>query len=159
MNWLQALLMGIFQGLTEYLPVSSSGHLALAAELLGVEDPEKIMAFTIAVHVATVLSTLVILWKEIEWLFKGLFKFGNNIQPSPYGIHALNEEQNYMLNIIVSMIPIGIVGLCFKDMIEGYFNSLMVVGVCLLITAALLSFSYFARPRTKNTSPCLMRLS
>ncbi|MCM1313164.1 MAG: undecaprenyl-diphosphate phosphatase [Bacteroides sp.] len=150
MNWLQALLMGIFQGLTEYLPVSSSGHLALAAELLGVEDPEKIMAFTIAVHVATVLSTLVILWREIEWLFKGLFKFGDRIKPSPYGIRALNEEQNYMLNIIVSMIPIGIVGFCFKDAIEGYFNSLMVVGVCLLVTAALLSFSYFARPRTKK---------
>lgn len=150
MDWLQALLMGIFQGLTEYLPVSSSGHLALAAELLGVEDPEKIMAFTIAVHVATVLSTLVILWKEIEWLFKGLFKFGSHIKPSPYGIRTLNEEQNYMLNIIVSMIPIGIVGLCFKDAIEDYFNSLMVVGVCLLVTAALLSFSYFAHPRTKK---------
>ncbi len=150
MDWLQALLMGIFQGLTEYLPVSSSGHLALAAELLGVEEPDKIMAFTIAVHVATVLSTLVILWKEIEWLFKGLFKFGGAVKPSPYGIRSLNEEQNYMLNIIVSMIPIGIVGLCFKESVESYFSSLMVVGVCLLVTAALLAFSYFARPRTKE---------
>ncbi|MCD8236243.1 MAG: undecaprenyl-diphosphate phosphatase [Prevotellaceae bacterium] len=150
MDWLQALLMGIFQGLTEYLPVSSSGHLALAAKLLGVENPEEIMAFTIAVHVATVLSTLVILWKEIEWLFKGLFKFGSSVKHSPYGIRALNEEQNYMLNIIVSMIPIGMVGLYFKDAIDDYFKSLMVVGVCLLITAALLSFSYFSRPRTKK---------
>lgn len=150
MDWLQALLMGIFQGLTEYLPVSSSGHLALAAKLLGVENPEEIMAFTIAVHVATVLSTLVILWKEIEWLFKGLFKFGSSVKHSPYGICALNEEQNYMLNIIVSMIPIGMVGLYFKDAIDDYFKSLMVVGVCLLITAALLSFSYFSRPRTKK---------
>jgi undecaprenyl-diphosphatase len=150
MDWLQALIMGIFQGLTEYLPVSSSGHLALAAELLGVEDPDKIMTFTIAVHVATVLSTLVILWKEVTWIFKGLFKTGNSIVPSSYGIRSLNEEQNYALLIIFSMIPVGIVGLCFKDQVEAYFSSLMVVGVCLCITALLLSFSYFAKPRTKE---------
>ena len=150
MDWLQALIMGIFQGLTEYLPVSSSGHLALAAELLGVEDPDKIMTFTIAVHVATVLSTLVILWKEVTWIFKGLFKTGNSIVPSSYGIRSLNEEQNHALLIIVSMIPVGIVGLCFKDQVEAYFSSLMVVGVCLCITALLLSFSYFAKPRTKE---------
>lgn len=150
MDWLQALIMGIFQGLTEYLPVSSSGHLALAAELLSVEDPDKIMTFTIAVHVATVLSTLVILWKEVTWIFKGLFKTGNSIVPSSYGIRSLNEEQNYALLIIVSMIPVGIVGLCFKDQVEAYFSSLMVVGVCLCITALLLSFSYFAKPRTKE---------
>lgn len=150
MDWLQALIMGVFQGLTEYLPVSSSGHLALAAELLGVEDPDKIMTFTIAVHVATVLSTLVILWKEVTWIFKGLFKTGNSIVPSSYGIRSLNEEQNYALLIIVSMIPVGIVGLCFKDQVEAYFSSLMVVGVCLCITALLLSFSYFAKPRTKE---------
>ncbi len=150
MDWLQALIMGIFQGLTEYLPVSSSGHLALAAELLGVEDPDKIMTFTIAVHVATVLSTLVILWKEVTWIFKGLFKTGNSIVPSSYGIRSLNEEQNYALIIIVSMIPVGIVGLCFKDQVEAYFSSLMVVGVCLCITALLLSFSFFAKPRTKE---------
>ena len=150
MDWLQALIMGIFQGLTEYLPVSSSGHLALAAELLSVEDPDKIMTFTIAVHVATVLSTLVILWKEVTWIFKGLFKTGNSIVPSSYGIRSLNEEQNYALLIIVSMIPVGIVGLCFKDQVEAYFSSLMVVGVCLCITALLLSFSFFAKPRTKE---------
>ncbi len=150
MDWLQALIMGIFQGLTEYLPVSSSGHLALAAELLSVEDPDKIMTFTIAVHVATVLSTLVILWKEVTWIFKGLFKTGNSIVPSSYGIRSLNEEQNYALLIIVSMIPVGIVGLCFKDQVEAYFSSLMVVGVCLCITALLLSFSYIAKPRTKE---------
>lgn len=150
MDWLQALIMGIFQGLTEFLPVSSSGHLALAGALLGVEDPDKIMMFTIAVHVATVLSTLVILWKEIAWIFRGLFKFGNDVVPSPYGIRALNEEQNYVLAILVSMIPVGIVGLFFKDQVEQMFDSLLVVGICLVITACLLSFTYFAKPRTKE---------
>lgn len=150
MEWIEALIMGIFQGLTEFLPVSSSGHLALAGSLLGVQDPDQILTFTIAVHVATVCSTLVILWKEISWIFKGLFKSGSQIVPSPYGIRSLNEEQNYVINIIISMIPIGIVGFCFKDQIEAYFSSLVVVGVCLLITSALLSFSYFSKPRTKE---------
>lgn len=150
MDWIQALIMGIFQGLTEYLPVSSSGHLALAAKILNISDPEKIMSLTIAVHVATVFSTLVVLWKEIAWLFKGLFKFDSSYPRSPYGIKSLNEEQNYALNIIVSMIPVGIVGLCFKDTVEEFFSSLTVVGVCLLATATLLTFSYFARPRKKE---------
>ena len=150
MDWLQALLMGIFQGLTEYLPVSSSGHLALAGELLGVDDPDAILPFTILVHVATVLSTLVILWKEIVWLFIGACKHGKDFIPSRYGIKFLNDEQNYLLNIIISMIPIAIVGFCFKDFVEEQFHSLLVVGVCLLITAALLAFSYFAKPREKE---------
>lgn len=150
MDWIQALIMGIFQGLTEYLPVSSSGHLALAAKILNISDPEKVMSLTIAVHVATVCSTLVVLWKEIAWLFKGLFKFDSAYPRCSYGIRSLNEEQNYALNIIVSMIPVGIVGLCFKDDIEEFFSSLTVVGVCLLITAVLLSFSYFAHPRKKE---------
>ena len=150
MDWLQALIMGIFQGLTEFLPVSSSGHLALAGAILGVEDPDKVMMFTIAVHVATVLATLVVLWKEIAWIFRGLFKTGNQIVPSPYGIRALNEEQNYVLAILVSMIPVAIVGFFFKDWVEEMFDSLVVVGVCLLVTACLLSFSYFSKPRTKE---------
>lgn len=140
MDWLQALLMGIFQGLTEYLPVSSSGHLAIAGELLGVEDPDKVMSFTVAVHVATVLSTIVILWKEIVWILKGLFHWNGK----------LNMEQKYALNIIISMIPIGIVGVCFKDYIEEAFSGLVVVGCCLIVTSVLLGFSYFAKPRTKE---------
>lgn len=144
MDWLQALIMGIFQGLTEYLPVSSSGHLAIAGELLGVEDPEKVMTFTVAVHVATVLSTIVILWKEIVWIFKGLFR------PLSDNGGKMNDEQKYCLNIIVSMIPIGIVGLFFKDYVEQAFSGLVLVGCCLLVTSLLLGFSYFAKPRTRE---------
>lgn len=140
MSTFEALLMGLLQGLTEYLPVSSSGHLAIAASLFGVNGEENLM-FTIAVHVATVLSTLVILWKEIVWIFKGLFRWDG----------ALNTEQRYALAILVSMIPVGIVGLFFKDYVEEIFGAgLLVVGCCLLVTAVLLIFSYYARPRKKE---------
>lgn len=142
MNEIQALLMGIFQGLTEYLPVSSSGHLAIAAAVLGVQDPDKVMSFTVAVHVATVLSTLVVLWKEVVWIFKGTFNA------------RWNDEKRYVLNIVISMLPIMVVGLFFKEYIEQAFTGLLVVGICLLVTSCLLSFSYFAKPRLKeNISP------
>ncbi|MBR7001729.1 MAG: undecaprenyl-diphosphate phosphatase [Neisseriaceae bacterium] len=139
MDWIQALILGIIQGLTEYLPVSSSGHLAIGANLFGIDGSEN-LAFTVAVHVATVLSTLLILWREISWIFKGLFKFENN------------PETQYVINILISMIPIGIVGLFFKDFVEQIFGSgLLIVGCCLLITAALLIFSFYAKPRIKDT--------
>ena len=102
MDWIQALILGLLQGLTEYLPVSSSGHLAIGSYLFGIEGEEN-LAFTVAVHVATVLSTFVILWSEIEWLIRGIFK------------GKMNAETRYMLNIIVSMIPVGVVGVFFKD--------------------------------------------
>ena len=139
MDWIQALILGIIQGLTEYLPVSSSGHLAIGQALFGMSDGEDNLMFTVAVHVATVLSTLVVLWSEIEWIVKGIFKF------------EMNDEMKYALNIVVSMIPVGIVGLFFKDQVEEIFGSgLLVVGFCLLITASLLTFSYYARPRQKE---------
>ena len=138
MTWFEALILGLIQGLTEYLPVSSSGHLAIGSALFGIEGEEN-LAFTIIVHVATVLSTLVILWKEIEWIFKGLFKF------------QMNDETRYVINIIVSMIPIGIVGVFFKDKVEAIFGSgLLIVGCYLLVTALLLSFSYYYKPRQKE---------
>ena len=145
MNTVEAILMGLVQGLTEYLPVSSSGHLAIASALFGV-DGEQSLTFTIAVHVATVLSTLVILGKEVSWILKGLFKWDG----------VLNAEQRYALSILVSMIPVGIVGVFFKDYVEDIFGAgLTVVGCCLLVTAALLIFSYYARPRQKeNISLC-----
>ena len=138
MSWFEALVLGIVQGLTEYLPVSSSGHLAIGSALFGIEGEEN-LAFTIVVHVATVFSTLVILWKEIEWIFRGLFKF------------QMNSETRYVINILISMIPIGIVGVFFKDTVEAIFGSgLLIVGCMLLVTAALLSFSYYAKPRQKE---------
>ena len=130
--------MGLIQGLTEYLPVSSSGHLAIGSYLFGIEGEEN-LAFTVVVHVATVLSTFVILWSEIDWIVRGLFKF------------KMNDETKYFLNIVVSMIPIGIVGLFFKDTVEDVFGSgLLIVGCMLLLTAALLTFSYYAKPRIKE---------
>lgn len=138
MDWIEALILGLVQGLTEYLPVSSSGHLAIGSYLFGIEGEEN-LAFTVAVHVATVLSTLVILWKEIDWIFRGLFKC------------EMNAETKYVLNIVVSMIPVGIVGVFFKDYVEEVFGSgLVIVGCMLLLTAALLTFSYFAKPRKKE---------
>ena len=139
MDWIQALILGLVQGLTEYLPVSSSGHLAIGSYLFGLEGEEN-LAFTVAVHVATVLSTLVILWKEIDWIFRGLFKC------------EMNDETRYVINIIISMILVGIVGVFFKDTVEEIFGSgLVIVGCMLLVTAALLTFSYFAKPRQKST--------
>lgn len=138
MDWLQALVLGVIQGLTEYLPVSSSGHLAISSALFGVQGEDN-LAFTVMVHVATVLSTLVILWKEIDWILKGLLKF------------EMNAETKYFLNIVVSMIPVGIVGVFFKDYVEEVFGSgLLIVGCCLLLTALLLTFSYFAKPRQRE---------
>ena len=139
MTWIEALILGLIQGLTEYLPVSSSGHLAIGQALFGMNDGADNLMFTVAVHVATILSTIVILWSEIDWILKGLFKY------------KLNEETKYVLNIIVSMIPVGVVGLLFKDQVEEFFGSgLLLVGCCLLITSALLTFSYYAKPRQKE---------
>lgn len=138
MDWIEALILGLIQGLTEYLPVSSSGHLAIGSALFGIQGEDN-LAFTVVVHVATVFSTLVVLWKEIEWIFRGLFKW------------QMNEETHYVINILISMIPIGIVGVFFKDQVEAIFGSgLLVVGCCLLLTALLLAFSYYYKPRQKE---------
>lgn len=133
MDWIQALILGLVQGLTEYLPVSSSGHLELGKILLGPEAEAGGLTFDIVVHVATVLSTLVILWKEIVWLLKGLLEF------------KWNDEARYTVAILASMIPVGVVGLCFKDSIEALYDGhvILVVGICLLFTAALLALTHF----------------
>lgn len=142
MDWLQALVLGLLQGLTEYLPVSSSGHLTIGSYIFGLNGEDN-LAFTVVVHVATVLSTLVVLWKEIDWILKGLFKF------------RMNDETKYFINILISMIPVGFVGVFFKEQVEEVFGSgLLIVGCMLIVTAALLVFSYYARPRQReNISP------
>lgn len=139
MSIFEALILGLLQGFTEYLPVSSSGHLVLASNLFGIEGEEN-LTFTVAVHVATVLSTIVIFGPEILKLIAGLFKW------------EMNDETKYIINILISMIPVGIVGLFFKDTIEDVFGSgTTIVGLMLLLTAALLAFSYYAKPRQKES--------
>ncbi|MDO4957939.1 MAG: undecaprenyl-diphosphate phosphatase [Prevotellaceae bacterium] len=142
MNELQALILGLVQGFTEYLPVSSSGHLELGKIILGPEAEAGGLTFDIVVHVATVLSTLVILWREIMWIFAGMFRFNG----------TMNDEQKYVLNILISMIPVGVVGLCFKDYIESLYtnNVIVVVGCCLLVTSVLLALTHFYTPREKD---------
>lgn len=140
MSWFEALILGILQGLTEFLPVSSSGHLEIGQALLGTSGEEN-LTFAIIVHVATVLSTLVILWSEVDKLFRGTFT-----------TWRWNAEKNYVAKILVSMIPVFVVGMFFKDQVEAFFgNGLLLVGVCLLITAALLALSeWLQRHRSKT---------
>ena len=159
MQWFEALVLGIVQGLTEYLPVSSSGHLAIGQALFGLGDGAENLSFTVAVHVATVLSTICVLWREIAWIFTDLFAWVKGIfSPTDDGKSTLqrlttfNEGTQYTVNILISMIPVAIVGLFFKDKVEVIFGSgLLVVGICLMVTAALLSFSYFSMPRQRET--------
>ena len=149
METFEALILGLLQGLTEYLPVSSSGHLAIGSHILGIEAEENLM-FTVAVHVATVLSTLVVLGGEIIRLVRGTF---GPLNASASGLARLNADQRYMLNILVSMIPIFVVGIFFKDTVKNIFGKdlrLLVVGCCLLVTAGLLAYSYLSKPRQKE---------
>jgi undecaprenyl-diphosphatase len=141
MDTIQAILLGIVQGLTEFLPVSSSGHLQIAKALLGVEVEENLL-FDVTLHVATVLSTLVVLRHEVIRLLGGLFS------------RKFNEEQAYILKLIVSMIPIGIVGFTCKTYLDALLDSpyiLLVVGALLLLTALLLAFAYYAKVRSRET--------
>ena len=140
MDWLEALILGIIQGLTEFLPVSSSGHLELGKHILGVEYSEN-LTFTVVVHGATVLSTIIVFWKTIVELFKDLFKF------------QWNDSTKYIVKIAVSMIPVVIVGLFFKEQVESLFTgNILFVGFMLLITAGLLAFTYYAKERQKDIS-------
>ena len=139
MNWLEALLLGLIQGLTEFLPVSSSGHLEIGQALFGTSGEDNLL-FAVVVHAATVLSTITILWMEIWTLLKGCFT------------KTWNEEKAYVAKILLSMIPIFVVGIFFKDQVESLFGSgLLIVGCCLLLTSLLLAFAYYAKPRQRET--------
>ena len=135
MSWIEALILGIVQGLTEFLPVSSSGHLIIGKEILGVEvNPDAETTFEVLVHCATVLSTIYVFRTEIGKLLSGLFKF------------QMNEETQYVIKICVSMIPIMIIGLFFKDEVKIIFGEgVVLVGVMLLITTILLSLTHFVK--------------
>lgn len=137
MDWLDALILGIVQGLSEYLPISSSGHLEIFKQVLGLDlNPDSSLEFSVMLHVATVLSTIVVLWREFYPLCVSFF--------------TIKRDYNfyYVCKILVSCIPVAVVGLFFKDAIESLFGQVLtLVGYCLLATAALLTFSYFFRTR------------
>lgn len=129
MDLLQALILGVIQGLTEFLPVSSSGHLELGKALLGVDVRES-LSFSIAVHGATVLSTIVVFRKDIIDIILGVLRF------------RWNKETQFFVMIVVSMIPVGLVGVFLKDKVEGLFNgNILFVGLMLLVTASILALS------------------
>ena len=143
MDWLDTLILGIVQGLTEYLPVSSSGHLEISRQILGQDlDGGVAMELDLMLHVATVLSTIVVLWHEFWPLVKSFFTFKRD------------NNFYYVCKILVSCIPVGIVGVLLEKQIEKFFEgNLVVVGICLLVTAALLCFAYFTRTREALRHP------
>lgn len=134
MEWLDALILGIVQGLAEYLPISSSGHLEIFREILGISLPkDEILQFDIMVHAATVCSTIVILWPLFARLCRSFFGFKRD------------NDFYYVCKILLSCIPVGIVGVFFKDTVEQFFgDGLTVVGICLMVTAALLTFAHYS---------------
>jgi undecaprenyl-diphosphatase len=140
MNWFEAIILGLIQGLTEFLPVSSSGHLELGKHLFGI-DPEANFYFSIVVHGATVLSTIIVLWKEIAGLATGFFRF------------RWNDETKYLVKIIISMIPTAIAGIFMKEIAENYFTGNMTaLGIQFIISAILLFMTLVIRPREREIS-------
>ena len=152
MEWFEAVLLGLIQGLTEFLPVSSSGHLEIGKVLLGVETTDDLL-FTTMVHAATVLSTIIVFRKQIWDLLKGFFCGLKGIKIEN-GALVCNDQTDYLLKMVVSMVPVFVVGVFFKDSVESLFGSITVVGFALLATAMLLFFSDFAsRPGMKSIFP------
>lgn len=157
MEWFEAVLLGLVQGLTEFLPVSSSGHLEIGKVILGVETTDDLLITTM-VHAATVLSTIVVFRKEIWDLLVGFFgglkdwKIATN--DAGRKVLVCNDQTDYLLKMVVSMLPVLVVGLFFKDSVEALFGSIQVVGFALIATALLLFFSdYASRPGRKSIFP------
>lgn len=153
MDWLDALILGIVQGLAEYLPISSSGHLEIFREILGVKlNGEDSLQFDVVLHVATVLSTIVVLFPRFTQLCNSFFTLKND------------ANSRYVWKILLSCVPVAIVGLVFKDQVEQFFgvnedgsNNLSLVGICLCVTALLLCLAYFTRTRPLALSASLKR--
>lgn len=140
MSIFDAFILGIIQGLTEFLPVSSSGHIEIGKVLLHAHLADNLL-FSVLVHGATVLSTLVVFRKDILNILKGLLQF------------RYNEETQFSVKILISMIPVGVAGLFFKDDIEQLFTgNMLLVGTMLLVTALLLAFTYYKKPATGDVT-------
>ncbi|CAM1342694.1 undecaprenyl-diphosphate phosphatase [Tenacibaculum aestuarii] len=142
MDLLEAIILGIIQGLTEFLPVSSSGHLELAKAIFGdTSVPQESLTFTVVLHAATALSTIVVFRKEIAEIFRGLFQF------------KWNEEMQFSVKIILSMIPAVVIGLAFEKELESFFGGkILLVGFMLLVTAVLLLLADKAKNTNKSVS-------
>ncbi|MCM1475271.1 MAG: undecaprenyl-diphosphate phosphatase [Muribaculaceae bacterium] len=134
MEWLDAFILGLVQGLAEYLPISSSGHLEIFREILGIDLPsDDVLQFDLILHAATVCSTIVVLWPMFFKLCKSFFTF------------KCDNDFYYVCKILLSCIPVGVVGLCFKDVVKSFFGgSLLTVGICLCVTALLLAFAQYS---------------
>lgn len=140
MDVLEAIILGILQGLTEFLPISSSGHLELGAVILNVQTGENLL-FIILVHGATALSTIVVYRKSLYSIFQGLLKFEKN------------DSWDFTLKILASTIPVLIVGLFFKDEVESFFGGKVgFVGIMLIITSLLLAFTHYAKEKTNSVN-------
>lgn len=149
MEWLDALILGIVQGLTEYLPVSSSGHLEIFKEILGIDLPaDENLQFDVVVHAATVLSTIVVLWPMFRRLIVSFFTWKRD------------SDFYYVCKLLVSCIPVAIVGFFFKEAVENIFSSgLLIVGICLCVTAALLLFAHISDLRASRSGAELLKAS
>lgn len=140
MSIIEAIILGIVQGLTEFLPVSSSGHIEIGKAILNIKTSDNLL-FSIVVHGATALSTLIVFRKDIFDIFKGLIQFKNN------------ESLHYVLKIIISMIPVGVIGILFEDKIEALFTgNVLFVGSMLIITGVLLTFTFYVKNTNKDVS-------
>ena len=157
MEWYESVILGLVQGLTEFLPVSSSGHLEIGKVLLGVETTDDLL-FTTMVHAATVLSTIVVfrnqIWDLLTGFFTGLKDWRIVKNEAGRKVLSCNDQTDYLLKMVLSMVPVMVVGLFFKDQVESLFGSIHVVGGALVVTALLLFFSdYASRPGHKSIFP------